>query len=157
MFSIHEQWMKRCIELAKEALALGNPPVGALLIQDNKVIGSAMEMAKTSKRISDHAELLAIENAVTNGYKSQLSTATLYTTHEPCVMCSYAIRTYAIPNLVYGISVPHIGGHTSTFSILKSTSVPKWGKAPIVTTDICKDACIALNQSFETRSGRIDL
>ena len=51
------------------------------------------------------------------GYRDMLGQSTLYTTHEPCIMCSYLIRHHRIPWVVYGVSVQHVGGVTSQYSV----------------------------------------
>lgn len=52
----------------------------------------------------------------------------MYTTHEPCIMCSYMIRHHRIPEIIFGTAVPYIGGLTSQFGVLATEAVPKWGK-----------------------------
>ncbi len=148
---LHKKWMDHCILLGKEALAKGNPPVGALVVYRAKIIGIAIETAKTTGNITHHAELLAIQDAIDKGYKPFLKEAILYSTHEPCIMCSYAIRTYKIPQLVYGVSAAHIGGDTSTLAVLHTTDVPHWKNPPEIVKGIYKERCEALNTAFESK------
>ena len=62
---------------------------------------------------------------------STLKGATLYSTHEPCVMCSYAIRYYKISKVVFQNTVPYLGGVSSSMPLLISEDVPEsWGEAP---------------------------
>jgi len=116
----HTSYMERCITLAKIAGENKEPPVGSILVSGNKIIGEGIEKVKASKDVTGHAELLAIKDAIARGHLEQLSTATMYTTHEPCLMCSYAIRTHKIPKIIYGLTVPHIGAASSTFRVLQS-------------------------------------
>ncbi|WP_205649759.1 nucleoside deaminase [Aequorivita ciconiae] len=133
--------MKRCLHLAELALENGNPPVGALLMLDGVIIGEGIESGKSSGDITNHAEILAIRHAIANGYLEDLYRASLYTTHEPCIMCSYVIRHHKISRIVYGTEVPYVGGFISDFGILTSEDVPKWGKEPQVISGVCQREC----------------
>ena len=141
-------YMRQCLELAKIALAAGNPPVGAIIVSDGNVIGTGIESGRSSGDVTNHAEILAVRDAVKNGHADQLERSIMYTTHEPCIMCSYVIRHHKIPELVYGASVPYIGGSTSRFNILSTADVPKWGTGPKITSGICSDECTALSEQF---------
>lgn len=144
----HEKYMKECLKLGEEALQSGNPPVGSLLVLNEKIIGKARETAAATGRITDHAEILAIFDAIENGHKADLSKAVLYTTHEPCIMCSYPIRQYKIPVIVFGLAVAHIGGATSELGVLRTEKVPQWGQKPEVIQGICAKDCEALQLRF---------
>ncbi|CAM4409481.1 tRNA-adenosine deaminase [Pedobacter westerhofensis] len=144
----YQHYMDQCLEIAKAALIAGNPPVGAIIVYDGKVIGTGQEAGKSTGDITNHAEILAIRSAIKSGYAKQLSMSQMYTTHEPCIMCSYMIRHHRIPEIIYGISVPDVGGLTSQFSVLSTEKVPKWGKQPTVISDICVEECKALNDEF---------
>ncbi|MES2457527.1 MAG: nucleoside deaminase [Bacteroidota bacterium] len=144
----YQYYMDQCLEIAKAALTAGNPPVGAVIVLEGKVIGTGQEAGKSTGDITNHAEILAIRSAIKNGYAAQLSSAQMYTTHEPCIMCSYMIRHHQIPEIIYGTAVPHVGGLTSQFSILSTEEVPKWGTRPKVVSGIRLSDCIALSEQF---------
>ncbi|MBE7169266.1 MAG: nucleoside deaminase [Williamsia sp.] len=146
-----EYYMQQCLALAERALQAGDPPVGALVVFRDQVIGTGIETGKSTGDITNHAEILAIRDAVRNGHQDKLPLSQLFTTHEPCVMCSYVIRHHKIPDIVYGVSVPFVGGATSLFGILTTEQVPKWGAKPTITEGICAAACEALNQRFKSR------
>lgn len=141
-------YMKRCLELAKKALAEGNPPVGALIVLDGEIIGTGIESGRSTGDITNHAEIMAIRSAVKNGYSGKLQLASMYTTHEPCIMCSYVIRHHKLAEIVYGTAVPFVGGSTSKFNILSTKDVPKWGNKPNVIGDVCIEQCNELNAQF---------
>lgn len=143
-----QYYMHQCLDLAKSALAAGNPPVGALIVWDGKVIGSGIESGKSTGDITNHAEIMAIRDALNNGYSEKLHLAKLFTTHEPCIMCSYMIRHHKIPEIIYGTAVPYIGGFTSKYNILSTQDVPKWGNKPKVISGICLEECTILNTQF---------
>ncbi|MEL7006058.1 MAG: nucleoside deaminase, partial [Bacteroidota bacterium] len=144
-------YMKICLKLSKIALEAGDPPVGALLVVHDKIIGEGVESGRSTNDITNHAEMLAVKNAIELGNQRFLPEATMYTTHEPCLMCSYAIRHYKIPKIVYGTSVEHIGGHTSEFDILSTQNVPKWTRPPQIIGGICKEECDQLTAEFVRR------
>jgi tRNA(adenine34) deaminase len=144
----YEKYMQCCIDLAEIALTNGDPPVGAIIVYQNRIIGQGAESAKSSGDITNHAEIVAIKDAIINGHKIALADTVLFTTHEPCIMCSYVIRSYEIPKIVFGKSVPFIGGYSSPFKILTTGEVPKWGPLPIVIQNICLEKCIELSDLF---------
>ncbi|MGB5821182.1 MAG: nucleoside deaminase [Saonia sp.] len=126
----HRIYMQQCMDLAKIALQKGESPVGSLLVHKAQVIGQGIESGKATKDITDHAEILAIRNAIHNGFGHLLKSAYLYTTHEPCIMCSYVIRHHHIPKVIYGTPVDFMGGTTSNFKVLETEEIPKWGTKP---------------------------
>ena len=80
----HNFFMEQCIALGKKAILNGNPPVGALVVKENKVQGIGMEAGKSSNDITKHAEIEAVKNALDNNTtNNNLSDFNLYTTHDP--------------------------------------------------------------------------
>jgi tRNA(adenine34) deaminase len=132
----HEYYMKSAIDLALIAKARGDSPVGAVVVQDGVIIAEGIEGGKTKKDITFHAEIEAIREANIITGNSDLSDCTLYTTHEPCIMCSYVIRHSKIPTVVFGISVVETGGTHSFYPILTDTKIKIWGKPPRVVRGI---------------------
>lgn len=143
------KYMRICLEIAKIALENGNPPVGAILVNDDKIIGIGIESGKTTGDITNHAEILAVKDAISNGKESLINQSIMYSTHEPCIMCSYVLRHHKVPKIVYSLSVNHIGGQTSKFSVLNAEHVPKWGNKPKIITGICQQETELLNKQFE--------
>jgi tRNA(adenine34) deaminase len=148
MLQNFEKYMRYCLELAENAFQNGNPPVGAILVFDNKIIGKGIESGKSTGDITNHAEILAIRDAIKNGYVTLLSQSEMFTTHEPCIMCSYVIRHHKIPHIIYGVSVDTLGGFTSKFNLLSTEDIAKWGKKPLITGGICEKECQDLTDLF---------
>ncbi len=146
---IHNSFMEQCIALANKAMLKGNPPVGAIVVKDKKVLGIGIEAGKSSKDITKHAEIEAVKNALENSPNNNLSDCILYTTHEPCIMCSYVLRHYKITTIIYGTEAPHVGGITSDLPVLKSTQVPKWGNPPTIIGNILKKECDSLSEAYK--------
>jgi tRNA(adenine34) deaminase len=142
----HEFYMHRCVALGIQAGHRGDSPVGSVIVKDGHVIAEGMEANHSQMDITYHAEIEAIRHA-THALKSQdLSDCTLYTTHEPCIMCSYVIRHAKIKTVVMGITTGEIGGFSSQYAILKDTSIKIWGAPPTVITGILEDNCRGLHK-----------
>jgi len=137
----HEAYMKACIDLAKIAKQRGDSPVGSIIVQNGLVIGEGIEGGKTHKDITFHAEIEAIRNAIKYLGKQDLSDCILYTTHEPCIMCSYMIRHTKIPLIVTGITTGEIGGFSSQLPLLLDTTIKKWTTPPNLINGILEKEC----------------
>ena len=125
-------FMHRCLELAKKAADKGNSAVGAVIAKDNEIISEGEEAVNTRNDITCHAEIEAIRLAVKNSKTNNLSGCILYSTHEPCIMCSYAIRFYSITKIVYLHPANYLGGISSLMPLLTSDQLPPhWGNAPL--------------------------
>ena len=144
----HKKYILQCIELAKIALKNGDSPVGAIIVHDEQIIGTGIESGRSTGDITNHAEILSVRDAISNGKKLLLSQSKMYTTHEPCIMCSYVLRHHKIVHVIYGIPVDFIGGHTSSFEVLCTEDVPKWGVKPKVTSGICAKECQELTPNI---------
>ncbi len=132
----HEFYMKFAIDLARTARARGDAPVGSVVVQDGAIIAEGIEGGKTKRDITFHAEIEAIREANIITGSSDLSDCILYTTHEPCIMCSYVIRHAKIQTVVFGISVVETGGVHSAYPILTDTKIKTWGKPPRIVRGI---------------------
>ena len=142
----HEFYMKQCIELGKIAKENGESPVGSILVKNGKIVAKGIEAGKHHKDITSHAEIEVIRNFVKESGITNLENFTMYTTHEPCIMCSYVIRHHKISVIVWGISTGEIGGYSSpNFKILEDKTISKWGKSPLLIPNILEDECKALH------------
>ena len=126
-------YIKRCEALAEEAAAKGDAPVGSIIIKGDEIIAETIEASKNKNDITCHAELEAIRLAVKKLKTSDLSGCIIYSTHEPCIMCAYAIRFYKIRKVVYQHVVNYLGGVSCTMPLLISKEVPShWGEVPVI-------------------------
>lgn len=136
--------MRRCIELARAAHRRGDTPVGSLLVRDGRVIAEAEERVESVLDIAGHAELLAVRLGCRALGGFDLSSCALYTSAEPCFMCSSAIRQTGIARVVIGAPIPGVGGITSRYPILGASDVPGWAVPPVVVQGVMQEACEAL-------------
>jgi len=136
-----ETFMRRCLDLAREASARGETGVGALLVRDSSVIAEAGEATRGQIDPSAHAEVQAIRIACRQEQSTDLSGCTLYTTVEPCVLCGYVIRRAGIARVVYGVAAGQAGAVTSQYSILSDSNLDGWPPIPRITHGVLADEC----------------
>lgn len=94
--------LERALELAREAAAHGDIPVGAVVVREGAVIGSGANRTARDADPTAHAELLAIRAAAASLGSWRLEGCTLYVTLEPCAMCAGAIVLSRLDRLVFG-------------------------------------------------------
>ena len=99
----HEHYMAQAIDLSREAYNRGDWPSGALVVQEDAIIGVGQNREVTRTDVTWHAETDAIRNAMSLLDSRDLSGATLYVPMEPCPMCAYAIRMAGIPRVVIAL------------------------------------------------------
>jgi tRNA(adenine34) deaminase len=104
-----QDFMQMAIALAAEAAALGEVPVGALVVKDGIVIGKGRNAPISLSDPTAHAEIQAMREAAQTLGNYRLVDCTLYVTLEPCAMCSGAIQHARIARLVYGAHDPKTG------------------------------------------------
>ncbi len=97
----HRDFMQRAVELAQTAYSLGEVPVGAVVVKDNKIIGEGYNRRETDGSATAHAEIVAIEAACKTLGSWRLENCTLYVTLEPCAMCAGAIINSRIKMVVF--------------------------------------------------------
>ena len=137
--------MRKCIELATIAKHRGDSPVGSIIVRDGAVVGEGIEGNNTHGDITFHAEIEAVRDAVKRLGTQDLSCCTLYTTHEPCMMCSYVIRHARIKTVVSGLTTGETGGFSSRYPILIDATIGKWGRPPEMVTGVLEKSCRELN------------
>jgi tRNA(adenine34) deaminase len=115
-----EKFMIRCIELSQESVARGDAAFGSLIAMAETLVAEGLNDYKT--RISEHAEIVALNNAHKVLGTSDLSLCTLYTSCEPCPMCSFMIREYKIKRVVFALPSLYVGGY-SKWPILQDTEL----------------------------------
>lgn len=116
--SPHEYWMTQALDLARQAEAAGEVPVGALIVLDRECIGAGWNRPIGANDPTAHAEVVALRAASQRLKNYRLPGAVLYVTLEPCVMCAGAIIHARLDQVVFGAADPKAGAAGSVFSIL---------------------------------------
>lgn len=99
---MHEKYMRQALELAWEAAAAGEVPVGCVIVQKGRVVGRGRNRREENQRTASHAEMEAIAQANDALGTWRLDDCALYVTLEPCPMCAGAIINARIPRVYYG-------------------------------------------------------
>ena len=106
----HVHWMEQAFKEAEKAYHSKEIPVGAVIVQNNQIIGRGYNQREILKDPTAHAEILAITAAANHIEDWRLKDATLYVTLEPCPMCAGAILNARIPRVVFGADDMDHGG-----------------------------------------------
>ncbi len=115
-----EFYMSRALELAKEALAAGEVPVGCVIVwEDGSVIGEGRNRREAHRDALGHAEVIAIRQANRTLGGWRLHKAALYVTLEPCPMCAGAILNARIPVVRYAAKDPAMGACGSVWNLFE--------------------------------------
>lgn len=104
-----DKYMDLAIKLARKAEKNGDVPVGAVIVNSNKVIAKAYNKKEKNKIATKHAEIIAIEKACKKIKDWRLNDCTLYVTMEPCIMCTGAIIQSRIKKIIYIVENPKFG------------------------------------------------
>jgi tRNA(adenine34) deaminase len=112
--------MREALELAREAGAAGECPVGALVVMQGRVMGRGRNAPVASSDPTAHAEVLALRQAAAAAGNYRLEGATVYVTLEPCAMCAGALVAARAARLVFGARDLRFGGVRSKFRIVDS-------------------------------------
>jgi len=116
-------WMQQAIGLARRAEAIGEVPVGALVVRDGKLLGEGWNRPISAHDPTAHAEILALRAAAVAVEDYRLGGATLYVTLEPCPMCAAALAHARIARLVFGAWDPRQGAAGSAFNLVASDAM----------------------------------
>jgi tRNA(adenine34) deaminase len=112
-----EDYMRMALNLARDAAAAGEVPVGAVIVQDGKVIGRGFNQPIGAHEPSAHAEVRALRDAAYRLQNYRLPGCTLYVTLEPCAMCVGAILHARIGRVIFGASDPKTGACGSVINL----------------------------------------
>ncbi len=145
MLTANEKYMKAAIKEAKKALALGEVPIGCVIVYEDKIIGRGYNRRNTDKNTLAHAEITAINKASKKLGDWRLEDCTLYVTLEPCQMCSGAIVQARIPKVVMGSMNPKAGCAGSIINIL---DMPEFNHQVEIEKDVLHEECSTMLTDF---------
>ena len=143
--NIQENYMRQALKQAEKAYALGEVPIGCVIVHEGRVIGRGYNRRNTDKNTLAHAEITAINKASKKIGDWRLENCTLYVTLEPCQMCAGAIVQARIPEVVMGCMNPKAGCAGSILNIL---DMPEFNHQVTVTRGVLETECSEMLKTF---------
>lgn len=141
-----ESWMWRAIHVARDAVKVGEVPVGAIIVDNNdRILATASNRTITNIDPTAHAEILALRTAALRVGNYRLTGATVYTTIEPCAMCAGALVNARIARLVFGAHDERFGAVETNFQLCNSTELNHQIE---ITSGVLAKECAGLMQDF---------
>ena len=141
-----EQWMLRALDLARQAQARNEVPVGAVVVSaTGELLGEGFNQPISAADPTAHAEIVALRAAAANASNYRLPGSTLYVTLEPCLMCAGALIHARVERLVFAASEPKSGAVMSAFQVL---SGPRLNHQVCVESGVLAEQSTHLLQSF---------
>jgi len=138
-------FMRRALELAREAQAQNEVPIGAVLVRDGMILTEGKNEVETRQDATAHAEMLAISQAQARLKSWRLNGTTLYVTKEPCPMCAGALAHVRVDRIVFGVGDPKAGACGGAFNLF---DVPGLNHRCELTPGVLADESLGLLQDF---------
>jgi tRNA(adenine34) deaminase len=148
----HVRFMTLALAEARRAEAVGEVPVGAVVVVDGLVVGAGFNQPIGAEDPTAHAEIRALRQAAAARRNYRLTGATLYVTIEPCLMCVGAMIHARIGLVVYGAAEPRSGALVSS---IRAHETPGLNHRLEILGGVLEDECRALMQQF-FRTRRVD-
>ncbi|MGQ8875768.1 tRNA adenosine(34) deaminase TadA [Paenibacillus sp. TSA_86.1] len=142
---LHEYWMRQAIAEAQKAEALGEVPIGAVIVRNNEIIGRGYNLRETTLDSTAHAEMVAIREASKVIGAWRLLDCALYVTLEPCPMCAGAIVQSRVPRVIFGTADPKAGCAGTLMNLLQE---PRFNHRTEVIPDILRPECSTMLTAF---------
>ncbi len=143
---LNETWMRAALREAEKGAAVGEIPVGAVVISpEGKILARAHNRSVTANDPTAHAEILALRAAARKAGNYRLTGCRLVVTLEPCPMCAGAAVVARVEEIIYGTPDPK-GGAVST--LYRIASDPRLNHRAAVTPGVLAEECVALLTSF---------
>ena len=141
----HEIYVREAVNEAKKAFELDETPIGAVIVQDGKIIGRGYNRRNSEKNPLCHAEIIAINEAAKYIGDWRIENCTIYVTVEPCPMCAGAIVQARIPTVVFGTENVKAGCCGSVLNLMQQE---KLNHRAEVISDVLKEECSSLMKEF---------
>ena len=150
-----EHWMQFALQLAENASGSDEVPIGALLIQEDRILGRGANTRERSQRTLAHAEILALEDYHSNHLSWRLpENVTLVSTVEPCLMCTGALLNARVENIFFGCSDPKNAGLLRMLPLIEEGVFDHRFKT--VRGGILADSCGEILSEFFRRKRRLE-
>lgn len=143
----HELYMRQALELAYEAAAAGEVPVGCVIVHNGQVVGRGRNRREEKQDVSSHAEMEAMAQANAALGSWRLEECTLYVTLEPCPMCAGAIINARIPRVYYGARDREMGACGGVLNLF----MERFPHRPALVGGILGEECRAVLSEFFKR------
>jgi tRNA(adenine34) deaminase len=140
-----ECYMRRAFELAREAQAAGEVPVGAVIVRDGEILAEGFNRPISTHDPTAHAEMVALRAAAARIDNYRLLGTTLYVTLEPCAMCAGAMVHARVQRLVFAAPDPRAGAAGSVFDVARSAAL---NHRLEVASGVLAEDCGALLRNF---------
>lgn len=142
-----ENYMRIALQEAKYAADIGEIPVGALVVIDDKIIARGHNQVEQLKDCTAHAEMIALTSAFSGTGTKYLPEATLYVTLEPCLMCCGALYWSKIGRIVYG-AADEKNGFQRHFKNDPEAANGVWHPKTTIKQGVLAEECAALMRDF---------
>lgn len=139
------RFMQEALAQARHAWALGEVPVGALVVRDGEIIATGFNRPIANHDPTAHAEIMALRAAAAILGNYRLPGCELFVTLEPCVMCAGAMMHARLARVVYGAADPKTGACGSIVNLFQESRLNHHTE---VTGGVCADACSQLLKDF---------
>lgn len=139
------RFMQAALALATEAAALGEVPVGAVVVRGGEIIGRGFNRSITSHDPTSHAEVVALRDAAARVQNYRLKDCQLFVTLEPCMMCVGAMLHARVTRVVYGARDPKTG---ACGSVIDLPSEAKLNHHATFEGGVLQDECSAMLKAF---------
>lgn len=144
-FLDHRRYMQEALIEARKAYCLGEVPIGAVVVLEEKIIGRGHNLRETLIDSTAHAEILAMREAARYLGDWRLVGTTLYSTIEPCPMCAGALVQFRVQTLVYGARDPKAGAVDSVMDVVRE---PRFNHRVEVISGVLEEECAEIIRRF---------
>jgi tRNA(adenine34) deaminase len=138
-------WMKKALNQARKAEAVGEVPIGAIVVREGTIVGRGFNQRECRNDPSAHAEMIAIRQTSRKLDAWRLTGTTLYVTLEPCPMCMGAILLARIDRVVFGCLDPKAGAAGSLYNLAEDR---RFNHRVELTGGVLRDECSAILSDF---------
>ncbi len=143
----HEDYMRKALDLAREAMEAGEVPVGCVIVWDGEIVGWGRNRREEDGDALAHAELAAIKMACDRLGGWRLHKARLYVTLEPCPMCAGGIINSRVAEVYYGAKDDKAGSCGSVLNLFEE----RFNHKPRLTGGILEEECAGVLKEFFAR------
>ncbi|TCS95445.1 tRNA adenosine(34) deaminase TadA [Hazenella coriacea] len=141
----HEKYMRAALHEAEKAKAIGEVPIGAVIVYKDEIIGKGYNLREIDQDPTAHAEIIAIQEATDHLGSWRLNDCVLYVTLEPCPMCAGAIIQSRIATVVYGTTDPKAGCAGTLMNLLDE---PRFNHQTAVISGVLEEECSSMLTHF---------